>query len=359
MIDGFVHGRSIPAPHRLADPPVPEGPVRDEADPLGPLVEASTPRAEDGADDNQDAFVVAPTRSGGLMLLVCDGMGGMGRGAEASRLATTELGRALADGGDHDTLAEALLATDMTLRRTLVDPGPGRPGCTAVAVLVHQDQAFVGWAGDARCLHIRGSEVQHHTVDHKLVEELVASGAMSRNEARHGRMGHVVTRCLGGRRSGESGHPPETLESPWALQPGDALVLCSDGLSDVLDDEAIAACIAGCSATQAADALVQAATQAGTQDDTTVVVYRHPVAPAVDALTRSGTTARPDPLLEIADEPDDHATWPPQPPTVQDPAQVDVRRRRRSQISTLYIAGAVLCLVVAAALTVAYVGGWL
>lgn len=318
-----VHGHSIPAPEK---------------------------------EQNEDAFVVRPTRNEGLLLLVCDGMGGMGRGADASRMATAELERALVDGGDHDTLCEAMVATDRRLRRELVDPGPGRPGCTAVGILVHHDEAFVAWAGDARAVHIRADGVVAHTVDHKLVEELVASGTLTRDEALGGRMGHVVTRCLGGRRTGEPAHEPETLRAPWRLKAGDALVLCSDGLSDVVDDDGIAGLIRGCSAQEAVDVLIQAARTRGSADDTTVVVYRHPAPQARSRPVVPGN-ARPDPLLQ-ASGPVDSATWTPTPPrrtTAADPRPPSTR----GADNRLFLIGGAVCLAIAGALAVSWLAGWL
>ena len=222
----------------------------------------------------------------------------------------------------------------------------------------------MGWAGDARCVHIRGGEVLGHTTDHKLIEELVASGALSREDAASGRMGHVVTRCLGGRRSGEPGHAPETLASAWRLEPGDALVLCSDGLSDVLDDEAIARTVHNRSANDAVEELVAAATARGTQDDCTVVVYRHPVTPALAALPREGSTPRPDPLLDL--DRTEENTWPGAtgrrrrtPPGPDDPKADKKDEDGAIDMNMLYISGAFVCLVVAVLLTAAIMGGWL
>lgn len=289
-------------------------------------------------DHNEDAFVVRPTREGGMLLVVCDGMGGMGRGAEAARLATRSLEAALAAGGRHPELMSALQATDETLRTALVDPGPGRPGCTAVSVVVYGNQAWVGWAGDARAVHVRGHDVVGHTVDHRLVEELIASGTLTREEARPGRMSQVVTQCLGGRRSEEPPHQPATLDAAWQLRPGDALVLCSDGLSGVVDDTRIAGLIHGRPAREAVEALLDAARAAGSEDDTTVIVYRHPI------LADPRPTLRPERSGPgAADE-----TW---------PASTDTARAGSSN-SWLLLAGGVGFLLLSALIAIAWLLGW-
>ncbi|MFK7930336.1 MAG: PP2C family serine/threonine-protein phosphatase [Myxococcota bacterium] len=273
------------------------------------------------SDENQDAFLAIDTTDGGRLLLVCDGMGGMGNGAEAARLAVERLELLLVGGGAQSTLRAALQETDKHLRKTLVDPGPGRPGTTAIVALVREDRATIGWAGDSRGMHIRNGRVLARTTDHKLVEELMAAGHLSRERANKSHLSHVVTRCLGGRKSEEEGVEPEVLPKPWALEPGDALVLCSDGLTDVVDEVEIASIVANATAEIASKALVQAALDAETHDNTTVLVYVHksPQATAMAADTPTANaaelrqpdrpsrtahpdvpTARPDPLLQVA-----------------------------------------------------------
>lgn len=271
------------------------------------------------SDHNEDAYAAIQTTDGGDLLLVCDGMGGMGRGAEASSLAIEFLEDALVGGGPHSVLRAALSATDLHLRERLVDPGPGKPGCTAVAVTVRDGRAWVCWAGDARGYHIRAGEVIARTRDHKLVEDLIEHGHIKRADAQKSRMGHVVTRCLGGRRSDEDPFEPETVAEPWLLEPGDALLLCTDGLTDVLPDEDVGDQIAGRSADDAASHLVQRSLDAGTEDNVTVLVAiwdqdhatpARPHTPTVPAAPRRGATGTPpngvptpprDPLLQVVD----------------------------------------------------------
>jgi PPM family protein phosphatase len=222
-------------------------------------------------DENEDAWWLHATPAGGQVLLVCDGMGGMGRGAEASRMAIDVLGPLLAGGGPHSILRAALVEADQHLRRALVDPGPGKPGCTAVVAHVDDGRAFVAWAGDARAYHVRGGRVLARTTDHKLVEELVAVGAMNPGRTADSPIAHVVTRCLGGKPSTDPPVDPQTLERPWHLEPGDALVLCSDGISDVLSDPDLALAVAGGSPEDIVRTLIQEALHRGTEDNVTVV----------------------------------------------------------------------------------------
>jgi protein phosphatase len=230
-------------------------------------------RSERGShsEENEDGFLAWSPGNQGYALVVCDGMGGMGRGAAASRAALEFLEGALAEGGDTERLLQVLSEADLHLRRQLAD-GPGAPGCTAACVLIHGDQAYVAWAGDARAYLIRTGQVVARTRDHKLIEELLEAGHLTPEEARRSPMAHVVTRALGGRREGQAPHQPEGFSPPWTLQPGDALVLCSDGVCDVLDDVHFASLVAGKDAKSAANALVEAAQRLGSDDDITALV---------------------------------------------------------------------------------------
>lgn len=267
------------------------------------------------SDENQDAWAASATTDGGHLLVVCDGMGGMGNGAEAARSAIEHLETLLAGGGTQATIHAALSATDKHLRTTLVDPGPGRPGCTAAVVTVRDGKAFVGWAGDSRAYHIRGGEVLARTRDHKLVEELIEAGHIDRADASRSSMSHVVTRALGGRRSDEPPHEPETLPEAWTLRQGDAILLCSDGLCDVLPDHEVGLRVAGRPAEDSTADLIEAALRAGTHDNVTVLVAvwgatlatgagpDTPTAPArsltPSALRAAGVSGPPpDPLLD-------------------------------------------------------------
>src|SRR5688500_5989844 len=159
---------------------------------------------------NEDTFNVLPTSEGGLLLVVCDGMGGMGRGAEASRLAVHVLSAEMSrsEGLPPDRMRHALRVADQRVREDLCVEGGELPGSTAVMVYVIEGVAHVAWVGDSRAYLIRDGRVVFRTRDHKLVEELVDAGQLTPEEARDSALAHVVTRALGGRSLNEPAvHP--------------------------------------------------------------------------------------------------------------------------------------------------------
>ncbi len=171
--------------------------------------------------------------------------------------------------------------------RTEIEASRGRQGMatTIAAVLLESDAngvhqpvrgATIAHVGDSRVYRWRGAKLDRLTCDHSWVEEQVRAGAMSEADARRHPRRHLLTRAL-------TGGAEPLPDFGWApLAPGDALLLCSDGLSGVLTDAQIAAILAqdapeatraGASGT-VCDALVHAANLAGGPDNITVILVR-------------------------------------------------------------------------------------
>ncbi len=225
---------------------------------------------------NEDSWSVGPPDDGGLLLLVCDGMGGMGRGDEASRVAVREIQSSMADsrGLPPERMRQAIRQADDVVREELCSGPSGSPGCTVVMVYVTDGAAHVAWVGDSRAYLIRDHRVVERTRDHKLVEELVAAGQMSLEDARTSTLSHVVTRALGGRGPEEPAVKAGTLGHPWKLMHGDVLLLCSDGLCDLVDDDELPAMVEGLAPDRATELLVEAALGRGGHDNITCIVAR-------------------------------------------------------------------------------------
>jgi protein phosphatase len=136
---------------------------------------------------------------------------------------------------------------------------------------VHGAQLTVAHVGDSRMYRLRGARLQQLTQDHSLLEDTIARGLLSRREAEQVVNRAVVTRALGGPNPEEVEAELQDIE----LQPGDVLLLCSDGLSDLLSAEAIESLLAAESdLPAAASALVEAANAAGGFDNISVVLVR-------------------------------------------------------------------------------------
>jgi protein phosphatase len=226
-------------------------------------------------ETNEDSWAVTPTEEGGLLLLVCDGMGGMGRGDEASALAATTITEALEKGTGlpPERMRRALREADRVVRERLCSGTPGgNPGSTAVLAYVIDGVAHIAWAGDSRAYLLRDDRVLDRTRDHKLVNDLIDAGKLAPEDAADSDFSHVVTRALGGRGAGEPDVRPDTLRHPWKLLHGDTLVLCSDGLCDLVDDDELPMVIQRLPPDRATEALVEIALERGGHDNITAIV---------------------------------------------------------------------------------------
>ena len=223
-------------------------------------------------------------RNRGHVFLVADGMGGHQAGEVASELTVRTVEAfvlhllhrfsniELADeqGVVADLQAALEHADARIFEETAHHPQLAGMGTTLTLALVSAWKLFVMHAGDSRCYLYRGGRLRQLTEDHTLVGELARRGVLSPEEVRHHRLRHVVTNVLGG---GEAGVRVDVHRAD--LEPGDVLLLCSDGLTEMLDDNCIAAVLAAEGEPQrACERLVAEANEAGGRDNITVIVAR-------------------------------------------------------------------------------------
>jgi len=187
---------------------------------------------------NEDAFGYSIEDG---IYLVCDGMGGAAAGEIASSLAVDEVLTLVAqrvNGGAAarpEIVEEAIVAANEAIySRAQRNQRLSGMGTTLAALSVAESQAWVFNIGDSRCYRLRNGRIEQLTLDHSLVEEQVRAGRMSPAEARRSPLKNVITRALGTQaRVTADVFPVETV-------PGDLFLLCTDGLTRELDDEAIA-----------------------------------------------------------------------------------------------------------------------
>ncbi|HEY1069463.1 PP2C family serine/threonine-protein phosphatase [Thermomonas sp.] len=202
--------------------------------------------------------------------LVADGMGGHEFGEVASALAREAIVREVRAG---TPLAEAIRIADEEIIRCSRRRGDSLPmGTTVVAARVNGNRFEVAWVGDSRVYLWRDSLLTQISHDHSYVQELIAQGAISADQARSHPHRNVVTQALGVTAPEQLN--VETLTGE--LRPGMQLLLCSDGLTEEVDDRQIAQVLAHreCSAQECVDGLVAAALDGGGSDNVTVVLVR-------------------------------------------------------------------------------------
>lgn len=214
---------------------------------------------------NQDAFFV-----GEDLVLIADGMGGYAGGEVAAQIAADVVGERFNDDRSADGLRDAVADANRQIYERGVEPGLEGMGTTLVALaVVSTDPAprlLLANVGDSRAYLLRDGGLRQLTEDHSVAAELVRLGRLEEEEGAEHPGRHVLTRALGVERDVE----PDLIEIE--PRPGDRLLLCSDGLSNELDDEQIRSMLAVGDPTDAARALVAAANAHGGLDNITAVV---------------------------------------------------------------------------------------
>lgn len=208
--------------------------------------------------------------AGDHLLMVADGVGGAASGDLASAVAVQTLRRLDTEPPEDmlEALAGAIHRADVRLSEIVEDdPDTEGMGTTVTAVLFDGRQMALAHIGDSRGYLLRDGELSQLTHDHTFVQTLIDEGRISSAEARTHPQRNLIMRVLDGR------HDSEPDLSIHVLQDGDRLLLCSDGLSDVVTDLAIAQTLATyADRRQCAEQLVKLAHQAGAPDNVTVVV---------------------------------------------------------------------------------------
>ncbi len=224
--------------------------------------------------ENQDCFAVR-TLSAGVLAAVCDGMGGAAAGMVASDIACRsfiEHASAALEAGGGEKAAESLGAgADKANRdvysRSMRDPECEGMGTTLVALYANNDGVTLLNVGDSGAYRISNGVMTKLTHDHSLVQELMDLGRLTREQARRHPRKNIITRVIGGERNVRS----DIFEAEAGE--GDVFLLCSDGLTNTLSDEAITACCPqGGDPEKICGALIDAALSAGARDNVTVVV---------------------------------------------------------------------------------------
>ena len=214
---------------------------------------------------NEDAYVIDPP-----LFAIADGMGGAQAGEVASRLATAALKEAGANGGGERRIADLIQeANRRVYDRSSSDPNTSGMGTTITVALVEDDHVAFGHVGDSRAYLIRDAQMEQLTEDHSLVNELLKTGKLSREEAETHPQRSVITRALG--------TDPDVDVDTFSVRAenGDLFLLCSDGLTDMVSEDSILDVVERNreDIDGALRALVKAANRGGGQDNITVVAF--------------------------------------------------------------------------------------
>jgi PPM family protein phosphatase len=281
---------------------------------------------------NEDNYVVAPP-----LFAVADGMGGAQAGEVASRLAASALEGEGSDGLQGLERIDALIqeANRRIYDRASTDPAASGMGTTMTVALVEGMTVALGHVGDSRAYLVRGEQMEQLTDDHSLVNELLKSGRLSEEEAHVHPQRSVITRAVG--------TDPDVDVDGFSIEAeeGDVFLLCSDGLTDMVEDEEILELVHEHrdDLEKAVKALVSAANRGGGEDNITAVAFR---ISADGPVSPEDTVAMPA-ITGDEDEPDEQTREQVhEPAPAATPPAADARRVR------LVLIGLIVLLIAAA-----------
>lgn len=219
--------------------------------------------------------------------VLADGMGGHNAGEVASSMAVDLIVRLLKDGikrfpqGELDEETgfskEAVLArsSTVTANNVIIETAQAKPECagmgtTVVVALFYGDRVAVAHVGDSRMYLLRDEYLSHVTEDHSLIQEQVRRGLLTAEDARNSSIKNLVTRALGVEKNVEA----DVVEE--IVRVGDLYMMCSDGLTDVVPDEAIRLTMIehANNLGAGAQALIDLANDAGGPDNISVIIIR-------------------------------------------------------------------------------------
>jgi protein phosphatase len=263
---------------------------------------------------NEDSYVFQPP-----LFAIADGMGGARAGEVASALAAGALHEAAVNGGGTERVIELIQEANRRVHeRAQVDAETTGMGTTITVALVEPDGTVTfGHVGDSRAYVLRDDRLEQLTDDHSLVAELVRRGELSAEAAEVHPQKSVITRALG--------TDPDVDVDAFAVdgEAGDIFLICSDGLSDMVDGDVIESILRDCreNLDEAARRLVHAANRAGGDDNITAILFE-----LTDAEAGAEDEAEPDERTrEYATSPDEEDTLHPEDgvPAITTPVQAD------------------------------------
>jgi PPM family protein phosphatase len=216
---------------------------------------------------NEDSLFTAPP-----LFVVADGMGGAQAGEVASKAAAESFAQELPQGPPERLLEETIEGANRTIYELArKDPSLAGMGTTITAAIadLEAEEVAIGHVGDSRAYRLRGGKFEQLTRDHSLVEEMRRKGQLTDAQAEDHPQRSIITRALG--------PEPEVQVDLQTVpaQAGDVFLICSDGLTTMLDDQRIARVLGRATSLQSAvRALVDEANRAGGRDNITVVCFR-------------------------------------------------------------------------------------
>jgi protein phosphatase len=244
--------------------------------------------------NNEDSYGLAFFRSEEgepvTLAIVADGVGGNRAGEVASDLAVQIVIKTLEEstGRDYGAMLELAVvhAAHEIADRSRSDAGLQGMATTCAVALVAGRRLYTAYVGDSRLYLIHNETIRQTSVDHTWVQEAIEAGVLTREEARHSQNKRVLRRSLGKdpnvkpdfrlRLYDSESHEQAERNQGFQLEPGDIVLICSDGLTEVVEPEEIFSALGGHELQAAVDEMIALARSRGGPDNITVVVLKVP-----------------------------------------------------------------------------------
>ncbi len=224
---------------------------------------------------NQDAFVCGRLFEDTVFAVVCDGMGGANGGGVASATAirilsdrlVTAYREGMGDSSVRNLLESAIAAANIEIYDTaMAEPELRGMGTTVVAAIVTGSRVHIAHVGDSRAYLVTSEELEQITRDHSIVQAMVEKGQLTQKEAQNHPRKHFITRALGVEETVQCDYTDFTLPEEGRL------LLCTDGLTNMVETDDIYAIVRSMDTEQSVGALLDAANAAGGSDNITAVM---------------------------------------------------------------------------------------
>ncbi len=270
-----------------------------------PLIVAALSHPGEVREINEDRLSVASyTRESDnasvTLAIVADGIGGHQAGEVAAQIAVDQITEDIAKSSGDDPVAElsvAIIAAGRLISESaLRDEALQGMGSTIATAMIVDDRLYIVSVGDSRIYLLRSGEIRQISIDHTWVQEAINHGILTPEEARNHPNAHVLHRHLGGDRdplpdprlrlADDESDEDSQANQGMSLAAHDQILLCSDGLTDLVEDEEILEVLSSHSPDEAARALVDMARSRGGHDNITMVIVEIPDPEAAESGSR-------------------------------------------------------------------------
>ena len=254
---------------------------------------------------NEDRYAIAAYRldnegnTPSVFAIVADGVGGHQAGEVAAEIAVNTISHTIAvsDGfKPQETLEYAIIqAGDAIHKQSIKEESQSGMGSTCVCVWVIGERLYTGSVGDSRIYLLRNGRIRQTTIDHTWVQEALEHGIIKPDQARNHPRSHIIRRYLGSKNSvipdlrlqlsSEETDDQAIANQGLRLLPGDLLLLCSDGLSDLLEDNELRDTLLSTELSAALTTLVDMANERGVHDNITILALKVPAPDETPGIT--------------------------------------------------------------------------